>query len=179
MLRRGCLRGFLPLAALLAGLVATRDARADDPIDLEGLSPEMLGALGGSVPPEVLAALMAAMNGTRAAQTALPASSGDPAGMSSMLEGVDANALREAGGPAVTRGGVVDVHPDEHPPPHHGPERIGPGHSAGIVDLHPSVASPAPEPTTLPTMRVGPVRGPRRGHILPSGMPHDVRPHVR
>ena len=179
MLRRGCSRGYLALAALLAGLAATRDARADDPIDLQDLSPEMLGALGGSVPPEVLAALMAAANGSRAAQTALPGSSGDPAGLSSMLEGVDANALHEAVGHAGAGGTVVDVHPDEHAPARHGPERIGPGHSTGIVDLHPSVATPAPEPTTLPTVRVGPARGPRRRHIPPSAMPHDVRPHAR
>ncbi len=136
----------------------------DDVISLSGVSPEMLGALGGSMPPEMLAALLAAMNGSRAAQTGhggasavtipgLPNASGagagaiDPSMLTTLMQGMDIPAATGAsgsgGGVGGSSGGIVDVHHpgapvDASSGPRHVPERIGRGRGGGLVELHPA-----------------------------------------
>ncbi len=151
------------LAALLvasaAGVTVAPPARADDPIGIEALSPEMLGALGGAVPPDVLAAIMAAAGGSRAAQSRgaapqVPAGV-DPRVLTSVLSGLDPFAAPPAASSA-SGGRVIDLHPDDTAEPHPGPERIVPRRGGGIVEVRHEgdPVTTTPPATVLPTVRV-------------------------
>ena len=140
-------RGLLLLCAVfLAASALSRNVHADDPIPLDALTPEMLEALRGSIPPEMMAALTTAMNRQHATHASAPS---PDAGMPLTLPSLDEIDAQPRGSH------VVDVHPDDVVEPHAGPERIRPGHATGMVELHHDEVAPStPEPTTLPTVRV-------------------------
>ncbi|MEI8254604.1 MAG: hypothetical protein WCJ30_02925 [Deltaproteobacteria bacterium] len=174
----------LLVACAACWTVAPRQACADDPVSIEGLSPEMLGALGGTVPPEILAALVAAAGGPRAGQSGTAPAGVDPRVLSSALSTMDPTAGAGASG-----GRVVDLQPDDAVEPHRRPERIVPGRGRGIVEVRhehdgaPSDATSPHEPpvatptTVLPTIRVSaPRRGrPRSQRTTPAPRQHPAR----
>lgn len=149
------------LVASVAGVTVAPPARADDPIGIEALSPEMLGTLGGAVPPEVLAAIMAAAGGARAAQfrgaaPQVPAGV-DPRVLTSVLSGLDPFAAPPTAGTA-SGGRVIDLYPDDTAEHHPGPERIVQRRGGGgIVEVRHEgdpVTTTPPAATVLPTVRV-------------------------